>query len=249
MFKVSDLISSPVISLYESEYQGIIYNILFDFKLKKVKYLCILNEDDGMQKVLKVNDIFSIGQECIFIKNNTFLELECNYESEINNYNNPLNLTTYNTEGKRLGISTDLILDEKFNINSILLNNGETIKCDHLLNIGKNIILIDSNNINISKLKPKQKNITRKNTNNKVTILSNTNTIQPCVSTPIVNTQKIITDFRFLIGRILQKDIFAINGELIAKNGSTITKDMVNKASSYGKLVEVARYSNKKTNQ
>ena len=58
------------------------------------------------------------------------------------------------------------------------------------------------------------------------------------------NTQnKIITDFRFLIGRILSQDVIALNGEMIARKDSIVTKDIVNKASSYGKLVEIARYS------
>ena len=56
-------------------------------------------------------------------------------------------------------------------------------------------------------------------------------------------SNKIITDFRFLIGRYLSQDIVAFNGELIAKKDAVITKDIVNKASSYGKLVEIARYS------
>ena len=54
---------------------------------------------------------------------------------------------------------------------------------------------------------------------------------------------KIITDFRFLIGRILSQDIIAINGELIAKKDAIVTKEIVNKASHFGKLVEIARYS------
>ncbi|MGN0961376.1 MAG: PRC-barrel domain-containing protein [Christensenellales bacterium] len=249
MFKVSDIISTPVISLYESEFQGIIYNIMFDVKLKKCKYLCVLNEEDGIQRMLKIKDIYQVGSECIFIRNESALELECNYESEIGNYNNPLNLKVYNMNGKFLGTSSDIILDDKFNIQSIVLNNGEVINNENIFNLGRTIILVDNINVSIAKFRPKQKTIPNKSTENKVIILSDLReeTKKSTASKDNNSINKIITDFRFLVGRILNKDIIAINGEMIAKNGSTITKDIVNKASFYGKLVEVARYS-KKTN-
>ena len=56
---------------------------------------------------------------------------------------------------------------------------------------------------------------------------------------------KIITDYRFLINRTITHDILALNGELIAKQNSKVTKEIINKASLYGKLMEVARYSKK----
>lgn len=251
MFKVSDIISTPVISLYESEFQGIIYNIMFDFKNKKCKYLCVLNEDDGMQKILKVNDIYQIGNECIFIKNDSVLELECIYDIEMINYNNPLNLRAYDMNGKFLGTSSDIILDAKFNIQSIVLNTGENIKINEIFNLGKSALLVNNPNVNIAKFKPKQKTFPNKSNENKVVILSKPEEKVALSTNNTNNTtiNKIITDFRFLVGRVLHKDIVAINGEMIAKTGATITKDIVNKASFYGKLAEIARYSNKKTNQ
>ena len=237
----------PVISLYESEFQGIIFNVIFDFKNKKCKYLCVLNEEDGIQKILKINDIYLIGEECVFIRNDSVLELECNYDNELYNCNTPLNLRTYDMEGKLLGTSSDIILDEKFNIQSITLNNGQDINCENVFNLGKTIILTTNANVNIAKFKPKQKTTIKKVDSNKVTILTDSS-IMKGGNQENLTINKIITDFRFLVGRILSKDIVAVNGEMIAKTGSTITKDIVNKASFYGKLVEIARYSNKKTN-
>lgn len=250
MFKVSNIISTPVISLYESEYQGIIYNIMFDLKSKKCKYLCVLNEEDGIEKMLKISDLYQVGEECMFIKNNSVLELECNYEREKDNLINPLNLRVYNMDGKLLGTSSDIILDEKFNIKTISLSNGTSVSIDKVFNISKSLILINNSNVNIAKFKPKQKAIrvlNKPETQNKVIILSELKNTPPAKQESTIN--KIITDFRFLIGRILNKDIVAFNGEVIAKNGTVITKEVVNKASFYGKLVEVARYSSKKANQ
>lgn len=244
MFKISNIISMPVISIYEGEFQGIIYNIMFDFKNKKCKYLCILNEEEGIQKVLKLSDIYLVGDECIFIKNNSVLELECIYNMDMIN-STPLNSKCYNMNGKMIGTSIDILLDKKFNLQSIILNNGESINSNQIVNMSNSIILSNQSPINISKFKPKQKTYIDNIAENKVVLLSptkKTNIIQEKTN----NTQnKIITDFGFLIGRKLNKDITAINGEIIAKNGNTITKEIVHKASFYGKLAEITRYSKK----
>ena len=97
----------------------------------------------------------------------------------------------------------------------------------------------------IAKFRPNfrlEKSITQSDSS-KVTILTNTKQ----ETSQDIQNNKIITDFRFLIGRILNKDILALNGEIIAKNGNVINKDIVNKASYYGKLVEIARYSKQKS--
>lgn len=250
MNKISDIISTPVISLYESEFLGIIYNIMFDYRQKKCKYACILNEKENIQHLIKFSDIYKMGKECIFIKNKSQIELEQNCDKELEECSNPINLKAYNLEGEFLGTSNDILIDENFNINKIILNNGTTIESKKIFNIGNSAILINDKEINIAKFKPKQKIITPKDIDSKVMILSDfIEKEQKPQKAPIkenTNNNKIITDFRFLVGRILSKDIVALNGEMIAKNGAIITKDIVNKASFYGKLVEIARYSNKK---
>lgn len=245
MFKISDVISLPVISIYESDYKGIVYNLLLDKTQKKCKYFCILDEEENINHRLPIDNIFTIGDECILIKNNTLLELDCNNHYELNLIN-PLNLPVYNLNGKSFGSCIDIIIDNKQCVSSMLLSNGATIQADKILNIGNSAILIGEKNINIAKFKPNQR-IKQKLTNhNKVVMLtkfdkpSTENTNNPS------NTNKIITDFRFLIGRILNKDIVAINGEIIAKHGTAITKDIINKASLYGKLVEITRHSSNK---
>ncbi|MBE5758289.1 MAG: hypothetical protein E7345_05165 [Clostridiales bacterium] len=241
MNKISDIISMPIISMYEGEYLGIAYNLLFDLKNKKCKYIEILNDTDNLPKIIKYSDIYKIGKECIFIKNTECVELKSNLDYELENLASPINISTYNLDGEKVGTSLDVVLNNQ-TIEEIILNNTKVVKNNEIVNIGKNIILINKNSINLSKFKPKTKINKQPKTDTPVMILSNTT---PSINKDTENYTKIITDYRFLIGRILQKDIFAINGEIIAKNGSIITKDIVNKASSYGKLIEVTRYSKK----
>ncbi len=236
MYKISDIISTPVISLYEGEHIGIIYNIMFDYRQKKCNFACILNENDNIPRLIKFKDIFKIGNDCIFIKNLTCLDLETNCEKEIEENTNPINLKVYNLSCEFLGTSHDIIVDDNFRISQIVLNNGKIIERNDILNIGKSTIIVGSD-VSIQKFKPVVKSIKIQNSPKKVMILSD------FINSETNTQNKIITDFRFLIGRILSQDVIALNGEMIARKDSIVTKDIVNKASSYGKLVEIARYS------
>lgn len=256
MYKVSELISTPIISIYESQNQGIIYNVLFDTKKRVAKYFSILNEADGIKKILKISDVYKIGKECIFIKNTSSLQLQNNFDRELGDFVNPINLKVYTMDGTSLGCSADVITDEKLNIVSIVLNDGKEIPSSKIFNIGTSIILISDKTNKISNFKPKNTIKINKANETKVVMLDTNENNEP--ESPVLNktnvidtnfsVNKIITDYRFLIGRILSKDIVAINGEIIARKNAIITNDIVGKASLFGKLVEIARYSNKKTN-
>lgn len=238
MNKISDIISTPVISLFEGDYLGIIYNIMFDYRQRKCNYACIVDENDNIPHLIKFKDIFKIGTSCVFIKNKGYLALETNCEKEIEGNLNPLNQKVFDLDCNYLGTSQDVIIDDNYYISQIILNNGTIINKDEIFNIGKSAIIVGKSQINIQKLRPNTKTIKIQKTDRKVTILST-----PPKDKLNTNNSKILTDFRFLIGRILSQDIIAINGELIAKKDAIVTKEIVNKASYFGKLVEIARYS------
>ena len=152
MYKISDIISTPVISLYEGEHIGIIYNIMFDYRQKKCNFACILNENDNIPRLIKFKDIFKIGNDCIFIKNLTCLDLETNCEKEMEENTNPINLKVYNLSCEFLGTSHDIIVDDNFRISQIVLNNGKIIERNDILNIGKSTIIVGSD-VSIQKFK------------------------------------------------------------------------------------------------
>lgn len=245
MIKISEIISMPVISIYEGEQQGIIFNILFDSKLKKCKFACVLNETDKIKKVLNINHIYKIGKDCIFLKNNSILDLECNNDRIIDNYLSILNVNVFDLNGTKLGICFDVEIDNKFNILNIILNNNQKISKNKLVNISKNAILVYDSPVRISKFKPNNNTSINNIKDNKVIMLSEIDSTITQKSNYQSNT-KIITDSHFLLDRIIEKDIQAINGEIIAKKNTTINKNTISKASKYGKLIELARYSKKK---
>lgn len=56
---------------------------------------------------------------------------------------------------------------------------------------------------------------------------------------------RIISDYQFLLGRTLNADLFTYSGELIAPKGGEVTKSVVERARSAGKLVELTLGSSK----
>ena len=244
MYKISKIISLPVISLYESEYQGTIYNIVFDNKTQKCKFLYLLDNDDNIEKIVNLNNIYLIGKNCVFIKNNSCIDLKSNYDLETNNLTSLINISVYNMKGECLGLTKDIELDDKLNIQTITLANGTSLPHTQIVNFSKTAILVNDIVVNISKFKPKT--ITTKNYNcvNKIVIL-NKEEPKPINNTSNKSNNKIITDYKFLINRVITQDLKTINGEIIAKKDSLIDKSIVNRASLHGKLIELARYSKK----
>lgn len=235
MKKLSQIISSTVISLFESEEVGIVYDAIFDYKTKKCKYVCILNEESNIIYSLNYQNVVSFGKDCTYIKNSSALELLDNLALECSTKKTPLNQKIYTLEGDYLGTCRDIEIDEDGNLINLILEDF-TIGKNKIINIGS-VIIVGNENVKIAKFKPTTK-IKSNNTpsKDKVVILS-----EP-TSQPTQPQNKIITDSRFLLGRKVDKDIIATNGEIIARAGATITKGILACASSYGKLIEVTRH-------
>lgn len=246
MKKISNIISMPTISIYESEYIGIVYNLMFNSRTYKCEYVSIFNDEETIPTIIKFNNLFQIGKHCVFIKNKDCLELQNNQDLILNNCINPLNLKTYDISGNFLGITKDIVLKND-SIYQIILNNDNVINSKDIFNIGKNTIIIkNANSIKLSKFKPNKIKLPKIQEDTKISIAT-PSSLQQLKVTPIEKSSnnKLITDINFLLNRIIEKDILSYNGEIIAKNGTKITKDIVNKASQYGKLIEIARYSRK----
>jgi sporulation protein YlmC with PRC-barrel domain len=242
MYRISNIISLPVINIFDSKYEGIVDNTLFDIKSKKLKYISIYTEDYELTHVVKIHNIFHIGQDCILINNAKDMELKENICGFLDEYINPINLNIYDLDGSQVGKCSDIIIDQKFNIKSIAVSKNTEIPANKIKNIGNSIILTSNSSFNINKFKPNINSIKIDKTSES-SIVATPNQV---VKTQNTTQQKIITDYTFLIGRTLSQTIQSFNGEIIAKEGSPITKDIIRKASLVGKLLELTRYSTKK---
>ena len=156
MCKVSNIISSFVVSVYNGQIEGVVSNILFNEK-KHAKYL-IISQNDEQFLVLNTSNIYKLGDGAVIIKNSDCLNLMSNMELEIKNYFSPINSIIVSVDGNFLGYVTDIELDEKFNILSFESSNKNSVNLNRVINISESVIITSTTTLKTPKLstfKPK----------------------------------------------------------------------------------------------
>lgn len=237
MWKVSNIISSFVVSVFDGQVEGVVNNILFNNK-KQAKYLIISRNDEEFF-VLDTKDIYKLGNNTVIIKNSTVLNLMDNKEQEIKDCFSPINSIVVNIDGDFLGYVIDINLDEKFNIISVNSQDEKTINLKQILNLSDSAIIVCSNNKIVPKLsrfkqKDKIKIPTKNNENLTVEIMDKNNTILP---------QRTVANFNFLLNRKVSKNIVNFNGEIIIKENQIINSKVLDIAKINGKIRELTKYS------
>lgn len=127
MRKVSEILGKNIISLYEGKRIGIIENVAFDKKLKKLKSFIVYDEDgDDIDRLFVPSGGVKIeGENAVMIKN---LEKVVEDTKNIYSKKNPMNADVYNLKGTLLGkVNEVLIASDTNDIYSLLLNDGTEI--------------------------------------------------------------------------------------------------------------------------
>lgn len=245
MYNLNNLIGLPVLSLYEGELNGKVENIFFDKKLKRVLLFSVRGEDD-IKYILPVKNIYKIGKNAITIKNNTCLQLELN---DFNAIPSPFEAKTYTIHGEYIGKIDQITFNEKFLVDTILLDNGKTLECENLLSCSKNTILTYDKNtkVNISKFKNRQMpKIFKSTSTHEVKILPEPHPTIEELPQEINLPQTISNRPDFLIGRVVTKDIYIDDNNLLIKADSTITERVLALAYTNNILKELMLYSKQK---
>lgn len=167
--KVTEILSKPVISLVDSKTEGIIKSIAFDKSFKRAKWLVLFDNNEHLEdKALSIQDIYSLGENAVVIKNADILNLylSCTKTDEVCL---PINNSVYTTKGKFLGKVKDLILNDKYYIEKLILSTDEEVDIKNILASGDDAVIVqaDNENVNIANFKRKKK-----------TSLNNTKTMQ-----------------------------------------------------------------------
>ena len=235
---ISEIISKPILSLYEGELLGNIRKIHFDKTHKKIKSFEILNDQDICYN-LSPKHIYTVGKNAITIKNKQNLILSLNEDSPQNQVL-PLNVKVYSLQGEYLGLAVDYSFDEKYTLSSIILDNQQLISINDIASCSTNSIVTYTNNqqVNIKSFRYRISNKTSNQSKVKVMpkLFASFNKIASSAS----------RKNDFIVGRICTKDIVDNNNNIIVKQNSTITEQTLAQASSKNKLQELMKYSRTK---
>jgi len=267
MFKLTELFSKPLISIFDGSFEGVIKNVFFDKTLYKLNYLEFFNDDDEIieDKIINVKDIYNMGDNAISIKNKDCVELKINNEAKCFN-NNPINSEVYNANGNYIGKICEVLLNENFEVIELILNNSLQLKSNEILSSGSNLVIIQAENkVKIANFKTKKIKNNKSTDNTQIVEILNSNNsiIQEKLAQRKINQskvefkpilffdkkqnaqlpQKITSQISFLIGRKTNKSIYSSNQVLIAKKNELITDETILNAKKYNKLKDLITFS------
>lgn len=234
MSKVSNIISSYVVSVYNGQIEGIVNNILFNNK-KQAKYL-VISQNDEQFLVLETKDIYKTGEGAVIVKNSDVLSLMESSELKMKECFSPINSIVVSIDGNYIGHVSDIELDNKYNIKNFIVD-GQVFDLNKVINISESAIIINTLDIktSLSKFKSKTKIVmgNERITNQTVSVMSS-QTILP---------NRTMLNYNFLIGRKVSKDILNFNGEIIIKENQTVNSKVLDIARINGKLRELIKVS------
>ncbi len=247
--EIRDLLSRPVLSLYEGEMLGTVCGVMLDKKLKSMSCIEFVTDDD-MHYVVLAKNIYHVGKNAITIKNNDFAELRDNLEP-LPYASDPTGSKVYSITGELLGVIQSVELGTKYEVTKITLENGAEVDLSRLANCSKNTVLVydEHTTVNVNKFKlPKPKFFKSRKDQNVSTlpVMSEPEPVaQPAVEvyTPNISLpNKSVTNSSFIIGRRVTKEIFGLNSDIIIKKNTKITQNTINTATKFGKLKELMMY-------
>lgn len=229
MFKLTDIISKPVVSIFECKHVGIVENVLFDKSKKNVGFLIVYNEKDDIEYAINPKAIINFNNY-LLIKNTSEICLKSDLELQLSNLENLINKEVVNLNGENLGNIKEVLLDKKLKINAIETSKNLTINATYITKI-EDVVLYSEKKLNIQKYKAKA---TFKASEIETPIL--VQDIKPKL--PI----KATINEKLLLNRVVYNNIY--NGsEAIIKSNSIITNSVIETAKKYGKLKDLVKYS------
>jgi sporulation protein YlmC with PRC-barrel domain len=237
MERISDLISKNVLSLSSGNKIGYIIDIVFDKEIKSVCGFIVVDEESEQNFLVKDKDIKSYKEDCCVIENEARLEACFQEES-----NNPIGKEVFDENGVSYGNVKDVLLQSN-KVKKIV-----TAKCEfpaRLLKVAGNKCLIfgkksqknKNKKINYNYEKLNNVSIQKNNFENEnLNKIKNNDKIFKNVVSKGEKPIRLSTDSNKLIGRKINKDLFGLNNELIAKKNTILTKKIIEKAKRHNKF-------------
>lgn len=231
MFKVSQLISLPVINIFKLKIEGYIEQACFNTARKKLEVLKIYDESSNIYKALKISDIYKITNTAVFITNSSKITLYDNLELELSTLQSPINTKIITLEGADSNTVKDVEVYKNGQISKLITTNKE-FNSNLIIGFSDELTLISDKKICLSKFKPQTKRILPP-------------PIDKNISDPVVTIldfkpeQKTQTNYNFLLNRKILKDIKNQSGEIIARENTIVSQNTLAKLKYYGKLKEL----------
>lgn len=247
MKKVTDTLSKEIVAAAEGEIVGIVTNAYTDAKLTRLRGYKVSSEDRDEGRIAPLPRILAEG-DALVVRNTASLRettlAEC-----------PIGVKVYDTAGNLYGLLRDILFDEKSGEILTLFAGEREIAAGSTLSFGKNALLLRAPEH--AKTLFRKPSAGRKKSpeakENIPLLLPEAERQTPAEKEPIAEAtadslpQEVTQeeeffdrDYAFLLGRKVVKDLGHI-----ARTSDTVTPEVIRKARSSGKLVELTVNSRK----
>lgn len=134
MYRLTDIISKPVVSIAEGKQIGTTESAVFNRRLSKLKFISVFDLELEDKVYIPSSLILSMDKEAIMVKG--LAEQERRPEE-----NCPINAPIYDEEGGLLGRAADIILNEDFSVSQIEIAGGGSITPQNIISFSKHTIV------------------------------------------------------------------------------------------------------------
>ena len=221
---IRDIISKKVISIFDGEVVGYVLGLKIRDRMQKIENLVVADDENEMEYTLKMQDVFSMDNEFVMIRNKS--KLLVTTDSKCSN----INMLVVGVNGANYGIIEDIKYSKNYKIDKIICENSEIIP-QNIISMSENIIVFNDSDIkyNRSNFAINKVIDIQTNANQKVEILPHST-----LPTPIK-----VNSTATLLGRRLNKDLMTNNGEIIARKNSIVTIPIINSAKQFNIMAEL----------
>lgn len=249
MPSTNDFLSKPVISLKEGKNCGILTNMLFDDDLKQVKAALVFDQTESAYNIIDITKVIKTQNDAVVIQT---ADDVVPYDGKVFN---PINFDVFDTNGRHLGIVSEIILNKNCTVKSI--------ECGHARLSPDRIYSHSDDTLVVKPQAVKQPSAKRKKDKSETAATDEDGGIPTVLDTVLSamenadapseqRTAEVFEDEvlgasrstagtgSFLIGRRCDKNILNRFNEIIVRQGGVITADTIRKAKLSGKLLELS---------
>ena len=250
MIKLTEIIGSQVISIWNGKSEGYLASALkaSGNGLKKISAFKLIDEETETAKSLNTKDIYSLQAGYVLIKNASKVLISA--EPEDSDSVCLINKTAINLASEKIGTITDVFLDDKFNITSIMCDSIE-LDIAKVVSVGESFVVVNNLDeyVNSSHFKPKHTISPEgaKKDGRTVTIAATKLPELYPIPTPLPYPQsapiKFTSSNSYLIGKRSGRDVISTSDELIIRKNAIITARTLKLAKHFSKLKELASFA------
>ncbi len=232
----SNIKNKMVVSISTANELGVVKGVYIEKATKAPFYLGIEKEDT--EKVLKIKDVFCHNDIITILKDDMVAPIEGEQQYVFVD----IGAEIYDVKAFHIGALTDIKLTPT-SPNACLISKEYAVRMQKIVGLQSRIIIVNTQRKQLQKRLPAPQTMVLPRAEEPLALSpSQPDTLaQPAVhQASFAPKEKVISNYNFLLGRRVLRDIIGINQELLVKKDTIITPRHIAQAKQIGKLIDLS---------